>query len=150
MQYRKRRFGQNIDHKQRAIDVLYRKMQYYNDDAMMIATEICKVLKDSPTSEGKRLVEMHKMMMRFDDISIDCASKLAPYQSAKLQSLEINKKVTHRFVIQAPMVVKDNKEWLEQVSLTALPPPLHVPKPIEEKIDTIDEEDYEWSALNVS
>ena len=38
---------------------------------------------------------------------IDVASKLAPYEHAKLQSVEVKAKVEHRFVVRAPQPIKD-------------------------------------------
>lgn len=119
-------------------------MEYYDNDAMIIATEICKILKDNPVSQGAKLVEMHKAMMRFNDIAIECASKLAPYQSAKLQSVEIKKHVEHRFVIQAPAVVAKKEQWLDQVALTALPPPIAPVIKKAEPIEDIEDPDYEY------
>lgn len=119
-------------------------MEYYNNDAMFLATEICKVLKDNPVSQGAKLVEMHKAMMRFNDIVIDCASRLAPYQSSKLQSIEIKKHVEHRFVIQAPAVTQRKEEWLDQVQLTALPPPIAPVIKKSEIITDTDDPDYEY------
>ena len=148
MQYRKRKSLKTIKQTKRAIDVLYEKMEFYSVHATFIATEICKLLKESDVKEGKRLTEMHKQMMRFNDIAIDCAAKLAPYQSAKLQSIEVKSNKTVKYVIQAPMVVKDKNEWIRQVESVAAPlaiTPRLLSNEIREEIDIDNSDDYEYS-----
>ena len=113
---------------------------------MLLATEICKKLKESSTSKGDKLVEMHKMMMRFNDIVIDCAAKLAPYQNAKLQSVTIDKKVTHRYVIQAPTPIQNKETWLEQVKETTPQIPVFKKQEQGQEAEEV-EKDYEYDNI---
>lgn len=101
--------------KKKATEVLYEKMVFYDKKAKELYFEIKKVLKSSDGAQrGDILAQMTKYMQRANDICIDCASKLAPYQSPRLQSMEVKKNVTHRFVIQAPKPATDSSAWLEE------------------------------------
>ena len=143
--YRKRDTISKV-HKRRAIDVLYDKMNFYNDKAMVIAKEICELLKKADKAQGAKLAEMFKHMMRFNDIVIDCAVKLAPYQSARLESVEVKRKVEHSFVIKAPIQMPNSKNWMEMVEKQALPPPSferHNFSPVNLETDEVIEADYE-------
>lgn len=134
-----------VIHTNKAVDILYKKMMFYDTSAMLMAKDICELLKDSAKARGDKLAEMFKHMMRFNDICIDCASKLAPYQSAKLESVEIKKKVEHSFVIRAPVAAPSSSKWLEQVQQTALPPPIFEKRESLGEIlqDDVIEADYE-------
>ena len=59
---------------------------------------------------------MHKQMMRFDELAIDCASRLAPYKHAKLASIEIKNETTHRYVVRTPEIIERTHDWLNAVS----------------------------------
>ena len=65
-------------------------------------------------------------MHNFNTLAIECATKLAPYHAPKLESIEIKKKVTHRFVIKAPMIAVTAEQWLKDAGVNAketiLPP----------------------------
>lgn len=100
--------------KRTAVEVLYDKMIFYDQRARILYAEIIKVLKkDKDTLRGDLIAQMIKHMQRANDIAIDCAAKLAPYQTARLQSVEIDKKITHRFVIQAPQQSNNTQAWLD-------------------------------------
>lgn len=125
MQYRKKRFEPRLTHKQRAIDILYANMIFFNDKAVKMTIEIVEALKKSEISRGDKLADMHKAMIRVRELTLECASKLAPYQSPKLESVEVKKTVEHRFVLRAPTPVKNTQSWLNQVDQEAklLPSP---------------------------
>lgn len=125
MQYRKRRYQSKVTHTIRAIDVLYKKMNFYDGRAMELASQIYKHLKEDDKVRGDKCADMFKAMMRFNDIVIECAAKLAPYQSSKLESVEIKKTVEHRYVIAAPKLIDNSKDWLSAVNADAklLPSP---------------------------
>lgn len=101
--------------KKKATEILYEKMVFYDKKAKELYLEIKKVLKTGDASQrGDILAQMTKYLSKANDICIDCASKLAPYQSPRLQSMEVKKNVTHRFVIQAPKPAVDSAQWLEE------------------------------------
>lgn len=43
--------------------------------------------------------------------AIDCAHKLAPYDHAKLESIEVKSTVEHRMVMRAPQKIANVDEW---------------------------------------
>ncbi len=92
-------------------------MVFYDKKAKELYQEVRKVLKsDTATVRGDLMAQMIKHMQKANDICIECAAKLAPYQSARLQSMEVKKNVTHRFVIQAPKQAEDSQQWLQSVN----------------------------------
>lgn len=101
--------------KRNAIDVLYEKMVFYDTKATSLGHQIVEIIKVSDKSRGDLLTQMFRTMVKFNDIVIDCANKLAPYQSAKMQSIEIRKETTHRFVVEAPKPAKNTKDWLNNI-----------------------------------
>ena len=50
-------------------------------------------------------------LSKLEDRVLDCASKLAPYQSPKLESMEIKSQVEHRMVMRAPQRIASVTEW---------------------------------------
>lgn len=98
------------------MDVLQEKMEFYDSKGTSLFIALKKELKDNGANRGDLLVAMTKNIMHCQDMAIECAHKLAPYRNPKLQSIEVNKKVVHRFVIQAPKTFKDSSTWLDSVS----------------------------------
>ena len=96
-------------------DVLRDLMLFYDTQAKDIIADIILRLKDEVSrGTGSELALMYKKFSECAQIAIDCASKLAPYEHPKLESIEVRKELTHRFVIRAPTVMPDPKEWLEK------------------------------------
>ena len=93
--------------------VLYNKMCYYEKTAHKLASAIIKVLKSEEKSRGDLLVLLHKDMLKFDIMAIECASKLAPYVHAKLSNIEVKSTIEHKFVMRTPTPIKDTNTWLE-------------------------------------
>ena len=129
MLYRKVRKPKFI-YKRKATEILYDKMMFYHKKADDIAKFLISVIESGKMARGDLLAQIHKDMHRFNDIVIECASKLAPYQDAKLQNIEIKQKVTHRFVVVAPRPIANTDSWLEEVEQSKLNG-----KSIEHKID---------------
>lgn len=123
MQYKKKRINKHIL-KYRAIDKLYEKMMFYDTAAVVMGNKICKLLERSDKSLGIELAGMYKTMGGFNNIVIDCAAKLAPYQTPKLQTVEVNKKIEHRFVIRAPLQSPNTANWLKAIEASPAPPPI--------------------------
>lgn len=98
---------------QRAIDVLYKEMVFWEREGKLLVLRVLAALDEE--KNGRLAAELLMKFKDVDDRCIEVAAKLAPYQSAKLASMEVNKKITKRFVIVAPQVATDNKEWLERV-----------------------------------
>lgn len=106
----------SLKYKHRATDVLYDKMMFYHTKAKDIASFIINVIESGKMARGDLLAQIHKDMHRFNDIAIECASKLAPYQTPKLESIEVKKRITHRFVVAAPKPINNTETWLDEVS----------------------------------
>lgn len=111
----------------KSIDVLRDKMIFYDEMAVELINKIVRLLKEE-NKRGDLLAQMYKESARCNDIAIDCAAKLAPFEFPKLQSKEITKEVTHAFVVRAPAVMHDPETWLAEVG--APPDPM---KMIEQK-----------------
>lgn len=97
-----------------AVETLAENMDFYNNKAEALLLQLREQMKQA--SRGDLAAAMTKHILHCRDMAIECAAKLAPYQNPKLQSVEVNKKVTHRFVIQAPKIIKDSSEWLRTVN----------------------------------
>ena len=111
----KRLKKRNLRTKYKATDVLYDKMVFYHEKAQKIADFLLKIVEQNYTSRGDLFVALHKDMNQFNNIAIECASKLAPYQTPKLESIEVKKDITHRFVVVAPKVISNSQEWLKNI-----------------------------------
>lgn len=103
---------EKITQKSKAVMVLEAQMMFYHEKAEGLIAEIVDTLK-TLRARPEVIVTMYKEFQKCADHARDCAAKLAPYQSPRLESIENKSKVTHKFVIRAPDRVKDSKEWLE-------------------------------------
>lgn len=158
-----RRFKKELQRKVKAIDVLYRKMDFYNNKA----PELYELIKDkitegrSTTADAKSyssaLVKLAQLMRQADDIAIDCAHKLAPYESPKLETLEVKSRVEQKFVIVTPQPIKSAEDWNKITGSTELDPTqikkdiltgsTHVPS-IHDFVDNDDDEPTNKDRLN--
>ena len=94
----------------KATDVLYQKMHSYNNEAKEILAYLIKEVKEQ-NKNSPALKSLYQLMDKADSIVIDCAHKLAPYQTPKLESIEVRNKVEHKFVLRAPKAVHSLEEW---------------------------------------
>jgi hypothetical protein len=118
-----------------AKDVLYDKMMFYHTKAETIANGLMNVIKSGVVARADLLVALHKDMHKFNSIVIECASKLAPYQSPKLETVEVRNTNTVRFVVEAPRPINDTKKWLE--STKQLPPPIDITPDLAKTIEEV-------------
>lgn len=143
MRYKKRKLN-NLNLQRKAIDILHQKMMFYSDDAILLATSIINKIKET-SNNGKLLVEMQKELLKIDALAIDCAAKLAPYQNPKLNTVEVKKKTTHRFVIEAPKRLS-TEDWIKNVTYEhSLLPKQESMKLINPPKEIKDEDDYEYN-----
>jgi hypothetical protein len=119
LKYVRRKYKQLNTRPLRATDVLYEKMHTYNKEAKLCLQEIIKMIS-AQNKNAPALRELYLLMAKADDIVIDCAHKLAPYQDARLQAIEVKTKVEHRFVLRAPTPVKNVQEWINQTGAEKL------------------------------
>jgi len=94
----------------KATDVLYQKMHSYNTEAKKILTYLIEQVKEQ-NKNSPALKALYQLMDKADSIVIDCAHKLAPYQTPKLESIEVRNKIEHKFVLRAPKAVHNLEEW---------------------------------------
>ena len=93
--------------------VLYEELSFYRDKANKIGNQIGELLKTSDKSHGDLLFQLYKLMLKNKEMLVDVAAKLAPYEHAKLESVEVKSTIEHRFVIRAPQQIVDKSKWLE-------------------------------------
>lgn len=125
----------------KAVDLLYEAMLFWHSEGIKIIKTL--QLKLNMEGAGREAANIAKLWKDVDDRWIDIASKLAPYQSSKLSSIAVKREEIRRYVIEAPRIIPDKREWLNVVSEDQK----HLPKPsIIENIangdGTIDEAEY--------
>lgn len=105
----------------KATDVLYQKMHVYNNESKQILSHLIETIKQQ-NKNSPALRELYLLMRKADDIVIDCAHKLAPYQTPKLESIEVRNKVEHKFVLRAPKAVSSIEEWTKLTGAAKIAP----------------------------
>jgi hypothetical protein len=103
----------------KATDVLYTKMHVYDKEAKEILSFLIEQIKKQ-NANSSALKSMYQLMQKADDIAIDCAHKLAPYQDAKLATIEVRNKIEHRFVLRAPKQIESVESWMKQTGAEKL------------------------------
>jgi hypothetical protein len=109
-------------------------MVTYDTKAKEILQTLIDYMNKQEKAQWDRIKDLYNKMRTCDDIVIDCAHKLAPYQTPKLESVEVNKKVEHRYVLQVPQPMKTKEDWMTHVGASKLTPEdkpkdLIIPKP---------------------
>lgn len=152
MQYKYKPLHNKLKKKIKAVDILYKKMMFYDGEAQSLIVKIVEQLKLGASARGDKMSDMFKAIMRCNDLVIECATKLAPYQDPKLANIEVKKTTTNRFVLVAPRPINDKLSWLQEVQQQALPPPKFLTR--EDHIIDIpprnieDDDDYELKQIN--
>lgn len=100
------------DKKARAVEVLEQQMNYYHFEAEGIIAQIILILKEDKKPRGDMLALMYKKFEQCAEKARECAAKLAPYQSPRLESIETKTEVEHRFVVRIPNKYENSQEWL--------------------------------------
>lgn len=133
-----------LTEKQRkAMDLLYDAMIFWHGEGLKLIKRLENNLNAS--GEGRMAANIAKIWKDVDDRWIDIASKIMPYQSAKLSNIQIKSTNIHKFVIEAPRVIKDKREWLDLVEQEqkALPKPIPIGQIMNGHDQTIDELEYD-------
>lgn len=127
----------------KAVDMLYEAMLFWREEGIKIIKELKYKLNSD--GEGKLAAKLAMIWKDVDDRWIDIAAKLAPYQSAKLSSIEHKGGTIVRYIVEAPRRSKDNKEWLEQVEVDrlSLPKPIVISQQDNSFDQQIDDAEYE-------
>jgi hypothetical protein len=97
----------------KATDVLYRKMVAYNTEATAILEYLTEVMRQT-NPNSVEMVRLYNLMIKKDETVIDCAHKLAPYQTPKLESVEVKSRIEHKFVIKAPNHMSSVEDWAKK------------------------------------
>ena len=104
--------------KLRATDVLYDKMVYHDTKSREILVELHNHYNTSDKAQYDKVKQIIIELRRVDELVIDCAQKLAPYQSPKLESIEVKSKHEHRYVMRTPNQIKTVDEWASLTGAT--------------------------------
>ena len=102
------------DNPNSAVAVLRTQMLFYRDQAETLCEKIIDALKAN-NARGDLIAMMYKYANEAKKMAIDCANKLAPYESPKLQAIEVKNTTVTKFVIEAPTLATDQNSWLENV-----------------------------------
>lgn len=104
----------NEEQRKEVVELLYEAMMFWrNEGSKHIKNLIFQLNKEGA---GRVAADIAKLFKDADDRWIDIAVKIAPYYRSKLANVTINKKIEHRFVIEAPAIVPDKRAWLESVA----------------------------------
>lgn len=95
-----------------AVATLRAEMLFYRDQAAVLCDKIMELLK-SQNANGTTMAMMYKYATESKKMAIDCAAKLAPYESARLQAVEVTEKKIIKFVIESPSRIDNPDAWLE-------------------------------------
>jgi hypothetical protein len=97
----------------KAIDMLEEAMVFWHDEGIKIIKGLQHLL--NMEGKGREAAQLAMLWKGVDDRWIEIASKLAPYQSPKLSSIENKNEVVVKHIVRPYARAKDHKEWLERV-----------------------------------
>lgn len=136
--------------KQGIVDRLFKWVVFYDTKALKILTAAQRAAAIDAVVAGKLLIEMGKV----HDRMLDCMKNALPYITPRLQTLEINKKTTKRYVFRVPSQIKNSDLWLHKVKEEQkLIPKINVEKIMEEDNDAedeLDDLDYETDIRSIN
>ena len=96
-----------------AKDVLYAKMVAYDDKVRKVLEVLIHDMKQDERIPAKDRIEAIRYLRECDKIVIDCAHKLAPFQTPKLNAMDLNTKTETRYVVVAPTQSKSKDDWMK-------------------------------------
>lgn len=120
LKYLRKRHKQIYIVQLKATDVLYTKMHAYNNEAKEILKYLIEQTRAQNANAVAEMKKLYSLMDKADAIAIDCAHKLAPYQTPKLESIEVKNRVEHRFIIRAPQKIATLEEWTKKTGAEQL------------------------------
>ena len=145
MKYR-RKLNKNIirirSGKEGIIDRLLRWTVFYDTKADKLYRQTAEAVREQ---NAVLCGELLKELGKTTDKLLEFSNRVLPYIAPRLQSLEINNKITKRYVFRVPSVIKNNTAWLEKVKEEQkLIPKFNVNKAMEvEEIEEVEDPDYE-------
>jgi len=94
-----------------ARDVLYDGMVNFETRAKQCLAVMIDSIKGQQKSNYAELKLLYQEFRKCQELAADYAHKLAPYQSPKLESIEVKSQVEHRYVMRVPHQMKSTDEW---------------------------------------
>lgn len=67
------------------------------------------------TQDGKLAAKLANTFKDINDRTVEIATRLAPYQTPKLSSMELKSNKTIRYVIEAPKLSPNTSSWLKNI-----------------------------------
>jgi hypothetical protein len=95
----------------KGVDVLYEQMCIHHFQAKSVIKSMLELIHDEPKANFAVIKELLAKMRQCGEVAIDCAAKIAPYQTPKLETLEVKSKIEHKFVVEMPQKVASVAEW---------------------------------------
>jgi hypothetical protein len=95
----------------KGVDVLYEQMCIHHFQAKSVIRSMLDLVREDPKANFAVMKDLLAKMRQCGEVAIDCAAKIAPYQTPKLETLEVKSKVEHKFVIEAPQPVASVTDW---------------------------------------
>jgi hypothetical protein len=93
--------------------VLALQMQFFNEQAEQLTQELIAALKKQSV-RSEVLLNLYREMLQHRRDACDTASKLIKFTAPALESVSMEQKTEHRFVIQCPEPIEDVTEWLKK------------------------------------
>ena len=104
-------------------DVLYETMHRYRTEMREIILVIREAYKSIKMDERIKLAEIRgltQQLLKIDEFIVDIAHKLAPYQSPKLETIEVKNQIEHKFVLRAPTPIANVQDWMQKTGAEKL------------------------------
>ena len=92
-------------------------MEYMLNDCLSGHKKLLKQMIDvikSANLKDPYLKWLFSELSKLEDRIIDLCAKMAPYRSAKLESIEVKSTIEHRMVMRAPRTIANVSEWAKQ------------------------------------
>lgn len=96
----------------KATDVLYREMLFWRNEGKKLVQAIYSLVS---TQDGKLAAKLANTFKDINDRTVEIATRLAPYQTPKLSSMELKSNKTIRYVIEAPKLSPNTSSWLKNI-----------------------------------
>jgi len=100
-----------VDRPRLARDVLYDGMVNFESRAKNILQVMIETVKGKANYAELKI--LYQEFRKCQELAADYAHKLAPYQSPKLESIEVKSQVEHRYVMRVPHQMKSTNEWIK-------------------------------------
>lgn len=131
-----------VERKRLARDVLYDAMVNFESKANKIIHVMIEMIKGQQKANYQELKVLYQEFRKCSELACEYASKLAPYQSPKLESIEVKSEIEHKYVIRVPHQMKNIEEWSKATGAAKLVKQIEETIPKVPKYEDIEVEDY--------